>query len=141
MVAFNVGRARNTKRTLCNTIRSYSGTTGPHFPLVLEQYRNKVKQSKLWPICVHHVHLRVFRALALRERAKTKTWTGLTCQFRNPLSRFTPLVRTKMSSGGLPASEVDKWASMESSVIVLSDMSEPIQRRRDARTCHLDPRR
>lgn len=43
-----------------------------------------------------------------------------TCQVKNPLNRFTPLVRTKMSSGGLPASEVDRWEVMESSVIELS---------------------
>lgn len=45
-----------------------------------------------------------------------------TCQVKKPLSRFTPLVRTKMSSGGLPAREVDKWESMDSSVMVLSDI-------------------
>ena len=48
----------------------------------------------------------------------------LTCQVKNPLNRFTPLVRTKMSSGGLPAREVDRWDVMESSVIVLSGVHQ-----------------
>ena len=52
-------------------------TIGPHFPLVFEQYGNKVKKSKFWPICVHHVHLCVFTALCLRERVRTGTYLRL----------------------------------------------------------------
>lgn len=43
-----------------------------------------------------------------------------TCHCRNPLNRFTPLVRTKMSSGGLPPSVVMRFSSIDCSVIDLS---------------------
>ncbi len=44
---------------------------------------------------------------------------GLACQSIKSLSRLTPLVRTRMSSGGLPARVVIRWDVMSCSVMIL----------------------
>lgn len=43
----------------------------------------------------------------------------LACQSIKSLSRLTPLVRTRMSSGGLPARVTIRWDVMSCSVMVL----------------------
>ena len=42
-----------------------------------------------------------------------------TCQSRKSLKRWTPLVRMRTSSGGLPARDVMSWLSISLSVIGL----------------------
>lgn len=52
---------------------------------------------------------------------------GLTCHRRKLLSRLTPLVRIKTSSGGLPTREVIRCASMSSLVRVLETALEQLR--------------
>ena len=95
----------------------------PRFPLEVENYRYKIKEAEVRPESWGYLDLSIFTTLPtivsiLIHWGKVER----TCHSKKSLSRLTPLVRTRMSSGGLQPNDVISWASMSFSVICLSGL-------------------